>query len=635
MRQTLPQPLNDAAPDLARILERDTKGSAASASGAIRRETAWVSMRDGVRLATDLYFPLQLPAPAIAVRTPYSRADNTMVQTFLSLANKSYVVIAQDCRGTGDSEPDSWDYYVYEREDSFDLVEWVTAQEWFNGFLGACGGSYLAQTQWCMALHPQMSAIAPEVGGLGIAHHTARHYMFLNAYSRAVGKGSDKVPISYQDLERQMVQETLAGGFFNEPLHRPFTDGLIEFCPPLATLPPSVAKHWLWQHYCRSSPLARANLIKHALGESTVTAAGVEALPAIFGQHIAHDAHMFPCERPTDLCRALHAPALMVTGWYDWGLNDALATWTTLQRDAEGPIRSRSRLLITPGAHNMPGYHEGRESHPELDRTYRTADLTDLLLRWYEAIGGNSTRSWPPVIYYLMGANEWYAASHWPPLESRNLILHLGPNGSLTRRLPEEASAWDRYIYCPENPTPTVGGSIVSYVYRPGSADVSQIQDRADVLTYTTEPLGGDLDLVGPLRLVLYASSSAVDTDFAGRLTDVFPDGRAIQLQNGILRARHRNSNGSPELLEPGCIYRLEIDMWATANRFKAGHRIRVDISSADFPRFDRNANRGGNEGGPVTALQTIYRDVEHPSCLITSVIGEAVIRGDTCTETV
>jgi hypothetical protein len=151
------------------------------------------------------------------------------------------------------------------------------------------------------------------------------------------------------------------------------------------------------------------------------------------------------------------------------------------------------------------------------------------------------------------------------------------------------------------------------------------VQKRADVLTYTSEPLESDLDVVGPLRLILYASSSAVDTDFSGRLSDVFPDGRAIQLQSGMLRARYRGAE--PEFLEPSRVYRFDIDMWATANRFKAGHRLRLDVSSADFPRFDRNSNRGGDPDPPVPAVQAIYRDLQHPSHLLVPVLGSHSIR--------
>jgi putative CocE/NonD family hydrolase len=194
--------------------------------------------------------------------------------------------------------------------------------------------------------------------------------------------------------------------------------------------------------------------------------------------------------------------------------------------------------------------------------------------------------------------------------------FYLGPGGTLLSQEPRSLAEPDGYTYDPGDPTPTKGGSIVSYVYPPGSVDVSEVQQRPDVLTYTTEPLPEDLDVAGPLRMILYVSSSAVDTDFVARLTDVFPDGRALQLQAGALRTRYRDAEGEPGFLEPGRVYRLEIDMWATANRFKAGHRLRVDISSADFPKFDRNTNRGGEPGDPIPARQTIYHDPEHPSHL-------------------
>jgi hypothetical protein len=219
-----------------------------------------------------------------------------------------------------------------------------------------------------------------------------------------------------------------------------------------------------------------------------------------------------------------------------------------------------------------------------------------------------------------MGANEWRAAEGWPPPEVELIPLYLRTENMLSTEEPG-TDAPDTYTYDPTDPTPTVGGSIVSYVYPPGSVDVSQVQERSDALTYTTGPLEHDLDVAGPLKLVLYASSSAPDTDFAARLSDVFPDGRAIQLQNGVLRARYRSVDEGPELLDPGRTYRLEIDMWATANRFRAGHRLRIDISSADFPRFDRNTNRGGEDAPPLQAQQTIHHDRERPSHLVLPVI--------------
>jgi predicted acyl esterase len=582
----------------------------------IRCETVMVSMRDGVRLATDVYRPPLATAPAIAVRTPYGRAIDIYVGLFMSLARRGYIAISQDCRGTGGSEPDYWDYYMYEPEDGYDFVEWVRQQEWFAGFLGSFGGSYSGQTQWQMAMHPCMSTIVPDVSGLGIAVNTLHLHMFQNAYARSVGKGEGKVKVPYFELEGQMREETWATGYFNEPLHKPLSQTLLDRFPHLRTRSGSEAKRWLWERYCTLRCAARAGFVKEAMGTKEVTMVDVESLPAIFGHQISHDRHTLPHPSLAELCQQLRAPALLRTGWYDWGINDALATWALLMSAAPEPMRSRCRLLIGPNAHNMPGYHEGMAEHPELHYAYNANNTVEVLLRWYEAVQADQLDSWPTVIYYLMGANEWCAADAWPIPEARTVSLYIGVGGSLSNELPKHSSDPDYYTFDPTDPTPTVGGSIVSYVYPPGSVDVSTVQTRKDVLTYTSDPLDSDLDVVGPLRMILYASSSAVDTDFVVRLSDVFPDGRAIQLQNGALRARYRNVQGEPELLVPGRVYRLEIDMWATANRFKVGHRLRVDISSSDFPRFDRNTNLGGEPGDPVRARQAIYHDPDHPSHL-------------------
>ena len=616
-----PSRLADIAPDLQHTLTVGGLPRALFEPAEIRCQKVWVAMRDGTRLATDIYLPPVLPAPTIAMRTPYGRAADRYVGVFLSFARRGYIVISQDCRGTGGSEPDTWDYYVYESEDSYDLVEWVSRQSWFNGFFAGCGGSYVGQTQWCMATHRRTSTIAPEVSGLGIAVNTAHLHMFLNAYARSIGKGARKVAVSLAELEKQMLEETLATGYFNEPLDSRLPEALVADYPLLRTLPPAQVKRWLWEKFCTLSCQERAVFIRQALDTDSITIKEIESLPSLFGQSISHDAHTIPNANPPDLVRSLHAPALMVTGWYDWGLNDALATWELLTREAQSAVRSQSRLIITPGSHNAPGYHEGMSDHPELQRSYRTENIVPLLLRWYAAIREGTTSSWPAVIYYMMGANEWRVSSHWPPPRATSVAFHLGPGGTLTTELPRETHGSDQYTYDPKDPTPTMGGSILSAVYPQGSVDVSQVQKRTDVLTYTTSALDQDLEIAGPLRLILYASSSAPDTDFSARLSDVFPDGRAIQLQSGILRARYRNIDADPEPLQPGRIYRLEIDMWATANRFCAGHRLRLDVASADFPRFDRNTNVAGQTTTPAPALQTLYRDTEHPSHLLIPVL--------------
>ena len=578
-------------------------------------------MRDGIRLATDLYLPADGPAPAIAVRTPYGRAH--YAATYVAFAQSGYVVISQDCRGTGDSEPDNWEFLAHEKEDCADFLEWITRQAWHEGFVGSCGESYNAWMQWYMATDSRMSAVAPQVAGLVTNQPRVHYYNFVHAYSRSVGKGAGKVPVHFSDLERQMVKETLAGGYFNEPLHVPFSAPLLERYPFLQSVSASEGKRWLWAQYNALDSVQRAELLKLAVGGGNVTLASMETIDNIFGYQNFRGA---PSVYNGGLARSLHAPALMITGWYDWGLGDVLASWELVGREAHEHVSSRCRLLVTPSAHDTTGYHEGKERAPELERSYRTPDIVDLLLRWYSAVRDDRIGCWPKVIYYLMGANEWQAASEWPPAEAQTRALFLGPAGTLGPSEPRGSSSPDAYTYDPDDPTPTVGGSIVSSVYPPGSIDVSAVQNRADVLIYTTAPLDCELDVVGPLRLILYASSTAVDTDFSARLSDVFPDGRAIQLQTGIVRARYRNPSGEAELLEPTDVYRFDIDMWATANRFKVSHRLRVDISSADFPKFDRNANRGGLPGPPISARQTIFHDSQHPSHLLMAVIGNPSI---------
>jgi predicted acyl esterase len=625
---TIDHDLSQASPGLAQILARNELSSVPRFGvSEIVCETVHVAMRDGVRLATDVYRPPVAKAPAVALRTPYGRDADGIVPTLLSLARRGYVVVAQDCRGTGQSEPNHWDYYVREPEDGYDFVDWVTGRPWFDGFVGAFGASYVGQTQWHMAMHPAMSAIVPEVSGLGIALNTAHLYMFVNAYAHTVGRGDDKTSLPLSQIEAAYEDETMSGGFYNEPLFPDLPASIVEAVPAVSSASPSQAQKLLWEHYCSLGCSERAELIKTVMGTESVSIVEVEGLTRFFGPEISHDRHTLPHEDPAEVCRLVQAPPLFVTGWYDWGLNDALATWELLVRTAHEPVRSQARLLISPSAHNMTGYHEGMGDHPELQHTYREPGAThlELLLRWYDAVRNDATDAWPRVIYYLMGAGRWCVADAWPPPEAAETQLYLGPGDALTATLPAGRDEPDEYVYDPDDPTPTVGGSIVSYVYPPGSVDVSAVQQRPDVLTYTTPALARDVDVVGPLNFMLYASSSAVDTDFVVRLSDVFPDGRAIQLQSGVLRTRFREQGAEPALLEPGEVYGLEVDMWATANRFAVGHRIRIDISSADFPRLDRNSNLGGAPGAPIPAEQRVYRDVDRPSHLVLSTVGAPI----------
>ena len=224
--------LEEVAPVFAELLRQPARmASPQFTVPDVRVETVMIPMRDGVRLATDVYLPPKLPAPVVAMRTPYERDQDANVGAFLSLARRGFAVVSQDCRGTGRSEPDFWDYYVREPEDSYDLIEWITHQDWYDGFIGSTGGSYVGQTQWCMAMHPAMSAIVPEVSGLGVGINTVHLHMFVNAYARSMGNGDDILDVSYEDLEGIMLDETLATGYFNEPLYKPLPSTLRQAHP--------------------------------------------------------------------------------------------------------------------------------------------------------------------------------------------------------------------------------------------------------------------------------------------------------------------------------------------------------------------------------------------------------------------
>jgi len=613
-----PGRLETSAPAFAASISGNIKAPAIYGESDIKRITEWVTMRDGIRLATHLHLPPVTPAPCIVVRSPYGRDRYETIST--AFCQRGYVTVCQDVRGTGDSEPDSWDFYVYEWEDSFDFVEWIVRQPWYDGFIGSMGGSYDGGTQFCMASHPKMSAIAPEVAGLGLApSHGVRFHMFLNAYSRTIGRGKDKVTISYAEMEALMREETLATGYFNEPMDAKLPEALLSHWPALKAVPEANRRHWLWMNYNSLPAAERAASLKLALDEDPFTFNSTTRLNTIFGHAVDPDALLFPRSSAAQLCRSIQAPALFITGWYDWCLGDTLCTWEHVIEHGSERARKYSRLLITPSAHNVPGYHEGDHDVAALRRTYRGAENLELLQFWYSAAREDRLGSIPPVTYYLMGANEWRISSAWPPPEAEARRLYLAPGGTLASSPASESEGSDSYTYDPDDPTPTLGGSILSTVYRAGSVDIAAIHQRPDVLTYTTDILKDDLDVAGPIKLIVFASSSAVETDFYGRLTDVFPDGRAIQLQSGVLRTRYRDNGNAT--MDADAVYRFEIDMWATANRFRAGHRLRLDISSADFPKFQRNRNRGGTPGPSIKATQTVFHGGQYSSHLLISVI--------------
>jgi putative CocE/NonD family hydrolase len=290
-------------------------------------------------------------------------------------------------------------------------------------------------------------------------------------------------------------------------------------------------------------------------------------------------------------------------------------------------------LLIGVGGHAGSGRKIG-----DVDFGPKASlDLDEMMLRWYDHLLkglDNGVEKEKPVRIFVMGEDSWRDEDEWPPERARatRYYLHsaghassLSGDGSLGTETPQNESL-DTYVYDPADPVPTVVGPLCcdSEHLAPGPRDQRSVENRADVLVFTTSAFEKDVEVTGPISLELFASSSAVDTDFTGKLVDVAPDGFAQNLTEGILRARYRNSQEKPELMNPGEVYRLTIDLWATSNVFRVGHRLRLEISSSNFPRFDRNLNTGQSpESGArsVKARNTVYHNREHPSALILPVV--------------
>ncbi len=319
-------------------------------------------------------------------------------------------------------------------------------------------------------------------------------------------------------------------------------------------------------------------------------------------------------------------PTFNVGGWYDIFLGDTLSNFTAMRQ-----LGRPTKLLIGPWTHTGSSGPVGELNFgfgSQMGLINLQAPFAGLQLRWFDHwLKGTDTGmlAEPPVQLFVMGANVWRFEKEWPLARAVETPFYLHGGGGLSPVVPEAEDA-DRYTYDPADPVPTHGGALLlSPEFLPGPRDQRRVEVRPDVLTYTSAPLERDLEVTGPVRVELWACSSCPDTDFVARLVDVYPDGRAYNLTDGIVRARYR-SGLTASLLEPGKPYQFSLDLWATSNVFKAGHAIRLQITSSNFPRWDRNTNTGHplGEDSPEDirkAEQSILHDREHPSHVILPII--------------
>jgi putative CocE/NonD family hydrolase len=566
-------------------------------------------MRDGVRLAADIFRPDSSGRfPVLVTRGPYGKdgyVDNPDHSVWF-FPRHGYVVVSQDCRARFESEGDRYNPLFQEAQDGYDTVEWAVRQPWSNGRVGTTGQSYLGATQYTLAaggpLPPHLQVMAPVSASADFhqswAYHTggAMEWGWMVPY--AIYKGRNTLARQgHEELLSRMDEYVVSPDNFAQPLrdewyrHLPlkdWADRLEQTAPYFREYLDNEADGPYWW---------RINLLRHAEGISL--------------------------------------PMFHVSSWYDIFLEGALNAYQALRERGGSDLARRSqKLLVGPWAHLRPYTAPTSRATGDIDfGPEARIELHQYLLRWFDywlKDVDSGIMEEPPVYIFVMGENRWRSEHEWPLARTHYTRYYFhsdGPAntrrgaGTLSTAPPGDEPA-DTYRYDPTDPAPTCGGSTL--IISQGVADQGPVEDREDVLVYTSEPLERDLEVTGLIKVHLFAASSAVDTDFTAKLVDVRPDAYAQNLQDGILRARYRTSSTQPSPIEPGRVYEFTIDLWATSHLFKTGHRLRVEISSSNFPRFDRNPNTGaplGRDARMEAAHQTVYHSAAHPSHIVLPII--------------
>ncbi len=578
-----------------------------------------VPMRDGVRLSTDIYSPVGVagPLPVVLIRLPYNKNRYMNLRSPGSIAHffagHGYHVVVQDMRGRYESEGE-YTVSAADRDDGYDAIEWLTKQTWNTGKVGTYGCSYLGENQIQLAatLHPNHTAAIPQSAGGGY-RGTGRQFAFIDGGVPELASGLGWFWFAGSKLFWQRPQ-----GISDEDF-RSYA-GLFEPWPHVKGL--DFQKAFLH--------LPTIDIMKHYGGDKTDYEDFYSKGP--------HDPYWDDLNYADDNDR-FDVPALHVNSWYDGASNETMILFNLFRTNAVSDrARDNQFAIISPTAHC------GSELHPDWENAVIgkrpvgdiSKDYFRIYLDWFDHwLKGkdNGITEMPKFQYYAMGTNEWRSADSWPlkNTEYQTFYLHSDGNankaGNLTLEAPTLAEETDKYIYNPADPVPTKGGAICCIskdAATAGSYDQAETEARPDVLVYTSAALTEDMEITGPLRAILYVSSSAKDTDFTVKLVDVNPDGSSFNIQDSILRARYREGYDKQVFMEPGRVYKLEIDLHATGNVFLKGHRIRLQVSSSNFPRFVRNLNTGGNnydETEWVVANNAIHHSKEYPSHIILPMI--------------
>ena len=632
------------------MAQSNEQSAALEYSGFVCESNVMVAMRDGVRLATDIYRPARAgcavtePLPVILERTPYGKARASRSEVDRGetearprpevaewFARRGYVVVYQDCRGRYDSEG-HFVKYLQDGEDGYDTIEWIARQPWCDGRVATIGLSYAAHTQVAAAcLAPKaLAAMVVDCGG------------FSNAYRSAIRNGG----------AFEMKQVTWA---FNQARESPLaqSDPVVR-----AALAQENLRDWF-----KAMPWKRGHTpVRHV----------PEYEDYLFEQwtHGAFDDYWRQLGIYTEGWHEGFAdvPQIHMSSWYDAYVPTALENYLGLKARKRGPIR----LIMGPWTHGDRSKSWAGEVDfgPAATVDGNLAEhWRELRVRWFDHwLKGraNGVEREPAVRLFLMGGGSerrdaagrmahggrWIAAEEWPLPETRFVPYYLHVDGTLSPEKPAANAAPISFDYDPDDPVPTIGGPLTSGqpVFEGGAFDQREdarffgctrfglpLAARRDVLVFQTAPLAEDVAVIGPLVIRLHVGSNCVDTDFTAKLIDVhpanpdYPRGFAMNLADGILRCRYRDSWEKPAMMTPGEVYEIAIEPYATCNLFKAGHRIRIDVSSSNFPRYDLNHNTGEPEGAALrkrVATNTVYVDRMRASHVVLPIVPLAALRG-------
>ncbi len=581
-------------------------------------ETVMVPMRDGVRLATDVYRPKDAegPLPTVFWRTPYNfhEMGGTRLRLALASVERGYAFVIQNERGKFHSEGE-WEILGRPRTDGYDALTWIAAQPWSNGRVGTLGCSSSAEWQLALAAtdHPAHAAMVPMASGAGIGRVGEFHEQG-NWYR---GGTEQMLFLTWLYGVQNTQRPRFAEGTSDEDLVR--LSKYYDLAPEM----PDVK----WKEKLFHLPVA--DIMRHVDGPRGIAAeffARKPNDPAWYEGGLYHDHEDFG------------VPALWLNSWYDVAISPNLALYNHVRENAKDPeVRDNQYVVVAPTLHCRffkPAWDLEVGERKMGDATF---DYEGLIYRWFdkwlkgEADGFAGT---PRVQYYAMGANAWRSADRWPPASAETMTLYLDSDGGANSlfgdgwllREPPEKAAVDRFVYDPTVPVPSLGGGVccIGGAVDGGSFDQRGVEARIDVLVYTSEPLDEPLEVTGPVRVVLHVSSDARDTDFMVKLVDVHPDGRAYNLDDTMQRARYREGYDREVFMEAGEVYELELGPMSTSNVFGVGHRIRLEVTSSNSPRVARNLNTGGpnfDESEPVTARNAVHHSRVHPSRIVLSVI--------------